>query len=102
MTPEEYWAQTRKKWEKHAISPYNPNEHCGFCRFAGARGCKVCPVVKVYGNTCSTVKSVKAYVDAFGRIRPDVEKLSDLAQAVVRELDDRKTELIEAMYDKRG
>lgn len=100
MNPEECWEQTRRKWERCAINPLGPTEGCGFCRFSNNTDCIGCPVVKVYGGSCEeTVELVKAYYSTRYTANPDVEELSILAEAVVQELDDKKDELIAAMYE---
>lgn len=96
---EEYWAQTRKKWENKVVNPLGGSiEGCGFCQFIGNDSCDVCPVTKVYGHVCDEVESVGAYSSAYRVANPNVEELSRLAKAVVQELDDKKTELIAAMH----
>lgn len=99
MNPEEYWKQTRGKWEKRAINPLGSTKGCGFCRFIGFGTCRACPVVKVYGGNCETVEPVNAFYSANRVMYPNVEKLSTLAEAIVQELDDKKDELIAAMYE---
>ena len=101
-SPEEYWSQTKKKWENKAVNPFGGSiEDCGFCQFIGNRYCDVCPVTKVYGHSCENVGSVGAYFSACRGANPDVEELGNLAQAVVQELDDKKEELVAAMYKLR-
>ena len=96
---EEYWTQTKKKWEYKMANPLGGSiEGCGFCRFVGDGDCDVCPVTKVYGHGCEEVESVNAYMSAYRMANPNVEELSRLAKAVVQELDDRKEELVGAMY----
>ena len=98
---EAYWAQTRRKWEGRVANPYGSSVvGCGFCRFSDVEECGGCPVVRVYGCTCGGVESVRAY-DYHRDYGADVEKLGILAKAVVRELDERKAEFIEAMRELR-
>lgn len=102
MDFEEYWQQTRRKWEDYMADPCIPFE-CGFCRFTADLGksCGFCPAFRVYGTNCEEVVPVRAYYDGWSDRDTDVEDLSLLAKAVVKELDDKKDELIAAMQDLR-
>lgn len=105
MKAEEYWARARKRWEGLAGERQRLLLVCWFCRFdtdfGGERGaCAACPVAKVYGDKgCDDVKAVVAFYAARGNSSVGVEELSALAQAVVRELDDKKEALVAAMRE---